>query len=110
VDRAMKRKGLNSRGLVGDTGHFVGLSVHDVGAKGLPFREGMVFAVEPALYITEKSIGVRIADTVLITRNGCEVLTKGVPKEIDEIEKLLAAALLRKTGSEVDLKKLRGLL
>lgn len=110
VDRAMKRKGLNSRGLVGDMGHFVGLSVHDVGAKGQPFREGMVFAVEPALYIAEKSLGVRIADTVLITRNGCEVLTKSVPKEIDEIEKLLAAALQRKIGSEGDLKKLRGLL
>jgi len=110
VDLAMKRRGLNSRGLVGDTGHFVGLSAHDVGSKGEAFREGMVFAFEPALYVAEKSIGVRITDTVLITRNGCEVLTKAVPKEIDEIEKLLAAAVLRKTGSEGDLKKLRGLL
>ena len=110
VDRAMKRKGLNSRGLVGDMGHFVGLSAHDVGAKGEPFREGMVFAFEPALYVTDKSIGVRITDTVLITRSGCEVLTKAVPKEIDEIERLLAAALRIKIGSEGDLKKLRGLL
>jgi len=110
VDRAMKRKNLNSRGLVGDTGHFVGLSVHDVGAKGQPFREGMVYAVEPALYIAEKSLGVRIEDTVLITRTGCEVLTKNVPKEIDEIEKLMAAAFLRKAGSEINLSKTRGIL
>ena len=42
------------------------------------------------LYFPEKNLGVRIEDTVLITATGCEVLTAGVPKEIDEIEKLLA--------------------
>jgi Xaa-Pro aminopeptidase len=110
VDRAMKKKGLNSRGLVGDMGHFVGLSAHDVGLKGQPFREGMVFAVEPALYIAEKNLGIRIEDTVLITRNGCEVLTKSVPKEIDEIEKLMAAAFLRKAATESNLSKTRGIL
>ena len=50
----------------------------------------MVFAIEPALYYPEKNFGVRIEDTVLITRTGCEVLTKDVPKEIGEIEKLMA--------------------
>ena len=110
VDRALKKKGLNGRGLVGDMGHFVGLSVHDVGPKGQPFREGMVYAVEPALYIAEKNLGVRIADTVLITRTGCEVLTKNVPKEIDEIEQLMAAALRRNPGTETNLSKSRGIL
>jgi Xaa-Pro aminopeptidase len=53
-------------------------------------KEGMVFAIEPGLYYPEKGFGLRIEDTVLITREGCEVLTSGVPKEIEEIETLLA--------------------
>jgi Xaa-Pro aminopeptidase len=50
----------------------------------------MVFAIEPALYYPEKNFGIRIEDTVLITPNGCEVLTKDVPKEIAEVEKLMS--------------------
>jgi Xaa-Pro aminopeptidase len=42
------------------------------------------------LYFSEKNLGIRIEDTVLITREGCEVLTSEVPKEIEEIEALLA--------------------
>ncbi len=87
----MKKKGLDPRGLKGGLGHFVGLSVHDVGSRGdIVLKEGMVMAIEPALYYPEKAIGIRIEDTVLITRNGCEVLTADVPKEIDEVERLLA--------------------
>lgn len=50
----------------------------------------MVFAIEPGLYYPEKELSIRIEDTVLITKDGCEVLSKDVPKEIDEIEKLMA--------------------
>ena len=89
VAAAMKSKGLDPRGLEGGFGHGVGLSVHDVPLGGV-LKEGMVFAIEPGLYYPEKNFGVRIEDTVLITRRGCEVLTKGVPKEIGEIEKLMA--------------------
>ena len=89
VAAVMKTKGIDPRGLSGGFGHGVGLSVHDVPLGGV-LKEGMVFAIEPALYYPEKGFGVRIEDTVLITKTGCEVLTKGVPKEIDEIEKLLA--------------------
>ena len=87
----LKAKGVDPRGLVGGFGfgHGVGMSVHDVPLGGV-LREGMVFAIEPGLYYPEKNFGVRIEDTVLITRTGCEVLTKDVPKEIDEIERLLA--------------------
>ncbi|MEO5596933.1 MAG: aminopeptidase P N-terminal domain-containing protein [Lysobacteraceae bacterium] len=87
------------------TGHWIGLDVHDVGEYRLAgeFREleaGMVFTIEPGLYIAPGSkgvaakwqgIGVRIEDDVLITNEGHEVLTAGVPKEIDEIETLMAA-------------------
>lgn len=89
VSEVMKKKGLDSRGLRGGFGHHVGMGVHDVGIGGVPLQEGMVFAIEPALYYPEKKIGIRIEDTVLITKDGCEVLTRDVPKEIDEIEKLL---------------------
>lgn len=89
VAAAVKAKGIDPRGLTGGFGHGVGLCVHDVPLGGV-LKEGMVFAIEPALYYPEKGFGVRIEDTVLITKTGCEVLTKDVPKEIDEIEKLLA--------------------
>jgi Xaa-Pro aminopeptidase len=85
------------------TGHWLGLDVHDVGEYRIDgaFRElepGMVFTVEPGLYIAPGSkgvaakwqgIGVRIEDDALITKTGHEVLSDGVPKEIDAIEALL---------------------
>ncbi len=89
VAAALKAKGIDPRGQMGGFGHGVGLSVHDVPLGGV-LKEGMVFAIEPGLYDEKKGFGVRIEDTVLITAAGCEVLTSGVPKEIDEIEKLLA--------------------
>jgi Xaa-Pro aminopeptidase len=90
VAAVMEKKGIDPRGLGGGIGHYVGMSVHDVGPHGVPLKEGMVFAIEPALYYPEKNIGIRIEDTILITEDGCEVLTKDVPKEIDEIEKMMA--------------------
>jgi Xaa-Pro aminopeptidase len=91
VAKVMKAKGLDPRGLEGGFGHGVGLAVHDVPLGGI-LKEGMVFAIEPGLYYPEKGFGIRVEDTVLITKDGCEVLTRGVPKEIDEIEALLAAS------------------
>lgn len=86
------------------TGHWLGLDVHDVGEYRLAsdFRQlepGMVFTIEPGLYIAPGSkgvaakwqgIGVRIEDDVLVTKTGHEVLTEGVPREVDAIEALLA--------------------
>lgn len=82
------------------TGHWLGMDVHDVGAykqqgDWRPLQAGMVLTVEPGLYLSEKipgldrkwhSIGVRIEDDVLVTDNGCEVLTKGLPRTVNEIE------------------------
>jgi Xaa-Pro aminopeptidase len=86
------------------TGHWLGMDVHDVGdyKVGDEWRvlePGMVMTVEPGIYIPAGSkgvprrfwnIGVRIEDDVLVTRDGCEVLTDDVPRRADEIEALMA--------------------
>jgi Xaa-Pro aminopeptidase len=69
--------------------HYVGMSTHDVG-RSEPFEPGVVLTVEPGIYLPEKNLGVRIEDTVLVTKDGCEILTKDVPKEMPEVEKLMA--------------------
>ncbi len=89
VARRLKEKGIDPMGLRGGLGHLVGMCVHDVQISPLVLKEGMVMAIEPALYFPEKNLGIRIEDTVLITRDGCEVLTAAVPKEIEDIEALL---------------------
>jgi Xaa-Pro aminopeptidase len=83
-------------------GHWLGLDVHDVGEykqdeKDRPFEPGMVLTIEPGLYFDEdaqvpeqyKGIGIRIEDDLLVTTTGYEVLTKDVPKAIDEIEAIM---------------------
>ncbi|HOD53204.1 MAG TPA: Xaa-Pro aminopeptidase [Candidatus Cloacimonadota bacterium] len=71
-------------------GHHLGLDVHDIGARDSILQEGVVITVEPGIYIPEEAIGVRIEDDVLVTSNGHKVLSDFIPKEIDELEKLLA--------------------
>ena len=80
--------------------HLIGLDTHDpyktplsTESKKIPLEPGMVISDEPGLYIAEKNIGVRIEDDLLITKNGCEVLTKDIVKEIDEIEARLASKI-----------------
>jgi len=87
------------------TGHWIGLDVHDVGEYKVAgeFRElepGMVFTIEPGLYIAPgtkgvpskwQGIGIRIEDDVLVTRDGHEVLTDAAPKSIDAVESVLAS-------------------
>ncbi|MCO3939209.1 Xaa-Pro aminopeptidase [Pseudomonas aeruginosa] len=87
-------------------GHWLGMDVHDVGeyrggGEWRVLEPGMAMTVEPGIYIAPdnttvakkwRGIGVRIEDDVVVTRNGCEVLTNGVPKTVAEIEALMAAA------------------
>jgi Xaa-Pro aminopeptidase len=89
VAEVLKRKGLDGRGERGGFGHFVGMGTHDVGPRITRLEEGMVFAIEPALYYPEKAIGIRIEDTILVTKDGCEVLTAAAPKEIADVERLM---------------------
>ena len=87
------------------TGHWLGMDVHDVGDYKLDgewrnLEPGMVTTIEPGLYfqphkgLSSKwwNIGVRIEDDVLVTRDGNEVMTRDVPKTVDEIEALMAGA------------------
>jgi len=71
--------------------HMLGLETHDVGNdRELVLAEGMVFTVEPGLYIAEEGIGIRIEDDVLVTADGYKNLTVGIIKEADEIEAYMA--------------------
>lgn len=87
-------------------GHWLGLDVHDVGAyrsggEARRLAPGMVFTIEPGLYLRPddqsvpaefRGIGIRIEDDIAVTATGAEVLTTGVPKSIAEIEALVGTA------------------
>ncbi|HVO96732.1 MAG TPA: Xaa-Pro peptidase family protein [Bryobacteraceae bacterium] len=70
--------------------HHVGLDVHDPSEPGVELKPGMVITIEPGIYIPEENIGVRIEDTILVTETGCKILSGALPKEVDEIERLVA--------------------
>ena len=80
-------------------GHNIGLNVHDPGDLCQPFVPGMVITIEPGIYIPEESIGVRIEDDLLITDSGHELLSQRLPREPEEIEKIMADAA-RARGNE----------
>lgn len=85
-------------------GHWLGLDAHDAGiykiaGEWCKLESGMVHTVEPGIYLSADipgldkkwwNIGVRIEDDILITQDGCEVLSKDVPKTVAEIEALMA--------------------
>jgi Xaa-Pro aminopeptidase len=88
------------------TGHWLGMDVHDVGAyrdlssadkPSRPLQPGMVLTVEPGIYVRPAEgvpeeywhIGIRIEDDVVVTEDGCRILTSAAPKAIDEIEALV---------------------
>ncbi len=79
-------------------GHDIGLDVHDPGEYCKPLTPGMVVTIEPGIYIPEENLGVRIEDDVLITDSGFELLSKRLPRDPDEIEKIMAAAALARKG------------
>lgn len=69
--------------------HHLGLDVHDVGNVYLPMQEGMVFTVEPGIYIAEEGIGVRIENDYVIRANGAENLMANIPIEVEDIEAIM---------------------
>jgi Xaa-Pro aminopeptidase len=92
------------------TGHWLGMDVHDVGSYRIPpatstdrpwrmLQAGMVLTIEPGLYVRPAenipeefwNIGIRIEDDAIITEQGCELITRDVPVDADEIERLMRA-------------------
>lgn len=71
------------------TSHHLGLDVHDVGNPRMEFKPGMVFTVEPGIYIRDENIGIRIENDVVIQTDGVLDLMKDIPIETEEIEELM---------------------
>ncbi|MFQ5487833.1 MAG: M24 family metallopeptidase, partial [Gammaproteobacteria bacterium] len=102
--RTLLKKEACKRFFMHRTGHWLGMDVHDVGDYKVGgvwrlLEPGMVMTVEPGLYIPAGSrgvakkwwnIGVRIEDDVLVTRHGCDILSKDVPRTVAEIEAVMA--------------------
>ena len=72
--------------------HHLGIDVHDLGTRTAPIQAGMVFTVEPGIYIKEEKMGVRIENNLWMTKSGNQDLFKNIPIKADEIE-----ALMKKT-------------
>lgn len=70
--------------------HFMGLDVHDIGFRDAVLEPGMIFTVEPGLYVAEEKIGIRIEDDILITQTGHENLSKDIIRTVEEIEAYMA--------------------
>ena len=98
--KAVLGEGLVALGLIADAGevgkyymhsvsHSIGIDCHDAAFVGDVLQPGWIISDEPGLYIDEEEIGIRIEDDLLITENGCEVLSRDILKDPDEIERFM---------------------
>lgn len=71
--------------------HHIGLDVHDPSDRDAPLAPGMVISNEPGVYLPDEGFGIRIEDDLLITRDGCEELTRAIPKTVAGIEAAMRA-------------------
>jgi Xaa-Pro aminopeptidase len=69
--------------------HHLGIDVHDLGTRTAPIKAGMVFTIEPGIYIEEEKIGIRIENNYWVTRNSNKDLMKNIPITADDIEALM---------------------
>ncbi len=69
--------------------HHLGIDVHDLGTRTEPVKVGMVFTIEPGIYIEEEKMGIRIENNYWITKNGNKDLMKNIPITVEEIEALM---------------------
>lgn len=69
--------------------HHLGVDVHDLGTRTAPIKPGMVFTIEPGIYIEQEQMGIRIENNVWITKSGNKDLMKNIPITVEEIEALM---------------------
>ncbi len=69
--------------------HHLGMDTHDLGSRDSVLEKGNVITVEPGIYIAEEKIGIRIEDDILVTEKGYENLSHDIPKEIDDLVKVI---------------------
>ena len=112
--RTLIEKGAYRQFYMHRTGHWIGMDVHDVGDYKIDgewrvLEPGMVTTVEPGIYISAddktvakkwRGIGVRIEDDVLVTKNGYEILTEGIPKTVEEVEAFVGTADIGPGGAQ----------
>ena len=72
--------------------HHLGIDVHDVGTRTEPIKAGMLFTIEPGIYIEEEQMGIRIENNFWITKNGNKDLMKNIPITVEEIETLMKSS------------------
>ncbi|MGH7752184.1 MAG: M24 family metallopeptidase, partial [Gemmatimonadales bacterium] len=70
-------------------GHWIGMDVHDVGGYATPLAPGMVFTIEPGIYLPDEALGVRIEDCVVVTPTGGEWLSAGAPRTAEDVERVM---------------------
>lgn len=87
VDNQNPENPLYKKYFMHGTSHFIGIDVHDVGTKDMPFQKGMVLSCEPGIYIPEENIGIRIETDMLVDINPIDLM-KDVPVEIEDLENL----------------------
>jgi len=88
--RAVIARAGHARAFPHGTSHWLGMDVHDVGAMNRPLEVGMVLTVEPGIYLAAEELGVRIEDDVVVTADGCRILSERCPRTVEAIEALLA--------------------
>jgi Xaa-Pro aminopeptidase len=91
IDSRGKDRGGNSLGqyFIHGLSHHVGLEVHDPSLPDTPLKPGMVFTIEPGIYIPEENIGIRIEDMVLVTEDGVKLMSDALPREASAIERAM---------------------
>ena len=79
------------------------MNVHDVGSYTRRLEPGMVFTIEPGLYIPADSLGIRIEDDILVTETGGEILSSGAPRTVAEIERRWRLGEIRDSSTRISL-------